>query len=223
MPLPNIVRPRSCPRNTSHGSSATASTISGVTETSSSRPRNQYDPFAGMPCHRDAGKGSQQRSRRPPRSARSGSRPSTALCGPRASRRARGTASMLKPSHATSSRPPLKDDTMITAIGANRKMKTSTPHTVSATSDQRVPLRAAPSAARARLKGHAPTPGARVRGGGRIGRRRRIAQDEPVASADRQQDEPHDQRARAAIVAVITRISSTAIAEPSAQFCAAWN
>jgi len=33
----------------------------------------------------------------------------------------------------------------------------------------------------------------------------------------------HTIAAPTAIVAVITRISSTAIAEPSAQFCAAWN
>ena len=47
MPSLNIVRPRSWPRNTIQGRSATASTISGVTETSSSSPRNHHTHLPG--------------------------------------------------------------------------------------------------------------------------------------------------------------------------------
>ena len=48
VPSLKTVSPRSWPRNTTHGSSATASTISGVTEMSSSSPRNHGTHFPGV-------------------------------------------------------------------------------------------------------------------------------------------------------------------------------
>ena len=47
MPSLNIAIPASCPRKTNHGSRATASTISGVTDTRSRSPRNHHTHFPG--------------------------------------------------------------------------------------------------------------------------------------------------------------------------------
>lgn len=115
--------PASCPRNTSHGSSATASTISGVTDTSSRSPRNHHTHLPGLRAiAMPASVPSAVASRAASRPVRTDTSTASRIAGLFTIAR---NESKPKWSQDTSRRPTLNEYAMITRIGRNRNRNTS--------------------------------------------------------------------------------------------------